>query len=82
MVQSKTGVSALQVHRMLGTGSYETIWYMCHRIRAAMKDRAFRLHAGPVEVDEPYIGGKPRNRHGRTQKEKTAVIGATSAGAT
>lgn len=76
MCASKKGVSALQIHRTLGTGSYETAWYMCHRIRAAMKDGAFRLQAGEIEVDETYIGGKPRNRHGGEREPKTAIIGA------
>ncbi len=76
MVHSKKGISALQIHRMLGTGSYETAWYMCHRIRAAMKDGAFRHSTGIIEVDETYVGGKPRNRHNRERKPKTAVIGA------
>ncbi|HKV55762.1 MAG TPA: IS1595 family transposase [Candidatus Binataceae bacterium] len=38
MLHSRKGMSAHQIHRMIGTGSYETAWYMCTRIRAAMKD--------------------------------------------
>jgi transposase-like protein len=37
MCQSKKGVSALQIQRTLGLGSYRSAWYMCHRIRAAME---------------------------------------------
>src|ERR1700686_2934425 len=33
MLTSKKGISALQVHRMMGFGSYKTAHYMCHRIR-------------------------------------------------
>jgi transposase-like protein len=62
MFHSKKGMSALQIHRMLGTGSYETAWFMCHRIRAAMRGDAFPL-SGEVEADETYVGGKDRNRH-------------------
>jgi len=40
MYHSKKGMSAHQIHRMIGTGSYETAWYMCHRIRVAMKNSA------------------------------------------
>ena len=63
MLTSKKGISALQLHRMLGTGSYHSAWYMCMRLRAGMKDPAFRQLMGIVEVDETYIGGKDRNRH-------------------
>jgi transposase-like protein len=63
MTQSKKGISALQIHRQIGSGSYETAWYMCTRIRAAMKDEGFPKLMGQVEVDESYIGGKDRNRH-------------------
>ncbi|HEY2772626.1 MAG TPA: IS1595 family transposase [Candidatus Binatia bacterium] len=79
MSQSKKGMSALQVHRMIGTGSYRSAWYMCHRIRAAMQDPTFRRLAGVVEVDETYVGGDDRNRHMGKKKgrgAKTAVIGA------
>jgi hypothetical protein len=35
-------ISALQIHRMIGTGSYRTAWYMCHRIRAGLAEEGFR----------------------------------------
>ena len=52
MCQSKKGMSAMQVHRTIGTGSYRTAWYMCHRIRAAMRNENFMKLTGIVEVDE------------------------------
>jgi transposase-like protein len=63
MLTSKKGISAAQIHRLIGSGSYETAWYMCMRLRAAMKDPDFKKLMGIVEVDETYIGGLNRNRH-------------------
>jgi len=76
---SKKGISAHQLFRMLGFGSYRTAWFMAHRIREAMKpDMA---DAGPlggrdktVSVDEAYIGGKPKNRAFDRKIRKKAVV--------
>src|SRR5208282_4887684 len=57
MTTSKKGISARQVHRYMGFGSYKTAWYMCHRIRAALQDNQFKQLIGIVEVDETFVGG-------------------------
>jgi transposase-like protein len=86
MSESKKGVSANQLKRVLNV-SYKTAWYLCHRIRAAMKDEAAPLLRGIVEVDETYIGGKPRypvrGQKGRAKdfsERKTMVVGAIERG--
>jgi transposase-like protein len=59
---SKKGVSALEIHRQTGL-SYKSCLFMLHRIRFAMSGSAPTLlgpNGGDVEVDETYVGGKPR----------------------
>jgi hypothetical protein len=81
MLTSKKGVSALQIQRALGFGSYETAHSMCHKIRAALIEPETKL-GGIVEVDETYIGGKDSNRHWnkrihiRGGSSKMSIIGA------
>jgi transposase-like protein len=72
---SKKGMSAKQIERMLGV-TYKTAWFMCHRIREAMKSDGGPL-GGPntvVEADETYVGGKAKNRATRAPAPKKAVV--------
>jgi len=60
MTSSKKGISSHQVAREVGV-TQKTAWFLCHRIREAMrKDSRSSLLDGTVEVDETYVGGKPR----------------------
>jgi transposase-like protein len=62
MLTSKKGMSALQIQRYMGFGSYETAWSMCHKVRTALVENPEKL-GGIVEVDETFIGGLAKNRH-------------------
>lgn len=83
---AKKGMSALQLQRHLGIGSYQTAWHMAHRIRYAMSEGPLAdLLTGDVEVDETYVGGKPRRGDGKVHKpgrgtSKTPVIVAIERG--
>jgi transposase-like protein len=64
MSSSKKGISALQLQRVLGIKNYKNAWHLAHRIRFAMTEGlgVFPLK-GTVEVDETYVGGKPRKEN-------------------
>ncbi|HSE50435.1 MAG TPA: IS1595 family transposase [Terriglobales bacterium] len=73
---SKKGMSAHQLHRMLGV-TYKSAWFMAHRIRYAMSQPSFKEKLrGIVEADETYVGGKGKTQFmGRaTGKTRTAVV--------
>src|SRR6266436_6462824 len=82
MLHSKKGMSALQIKRMVfhDKASYETVWYMCTRIRAAMNNDEFRELMGIVEVDKTFIGGKDKNRHWDKKSHVTGGIGSGKVG--
>lgn len=78
LCSSKKGMSAHQLHRMLGV-TYKSAWFMAHRIRYAMTQEplASKL-SGIVEVDETYIGGKAKNMHKSVREKK--IIGRGTKG--
>jgi transposase-like protein len=80
--ESRKGVSANQISRMMGI-SYKAAWYLCHRIRAAMKDTEREPLGGIVEVDETFVGGRQRGHQhkvGHPECKKQVVIGIKQRG--
>ena len=59
MMNAKKGLSACQVARDIGLRR-ATVWEMMHKIRNAMSTEQIGLLSGIVEMDETYVGGKPR----------------------
>ena len=82
MCESRKGISANQMKRTLGIGSYQTAWYLCHRIREAMGNDPFDGPTlfGIVEVDETLIGGRTKGRGRAYKGNKTWVAGAIQRG--
>ncbi len=78
----KKGVSAHQLHRMLGI-TYKSAWFMAHRIREAMKDTSAEPMGGAgkhVEADETYIGKKHGHKVQKSTHHKHAVFSLVERG--
>ena len=84
MVASKKGISAHQIHRMLGL-TYKSAWFACHRLREAMREGKLPDALGGegkfVEADETYVGGKAKNRaYAKTLPAHEAVMSLVERG--
>jgi transposase-like protein len=76
MTSSKKGVSAHQLHRMLGV-TYKTAWFMAHRIRAGMAPKRPIPIGGEgktIEIDETAVGGKKTNRAYAKKEPKKQIV--------
>jgi len=81
MCASKTQVSARQLQRQLSIGSYRSAWFLCYRIRFALKNEfpTGKLD-GTVEADETYIGGKKCDKGHGYIGNKTPVVSLVERG--
>lgn len=84
MSQNKHGISMLEAQRLLGLGSYRTIWGMAHKIRTAMaqRDTRYRL-AGGIELDDASFGHKAEGattRQGSRQRTVRIAVGTNRRG--
>ncbi len=87
LTSSKKGMSAHQLHRMLGV-TYKTAWFMAHRIREAMKDDPASTpplggEGKTIEADETFLGpsetiidkhGKPRFKPGSGRHKIVTLV--------
>ena len=82
MSATRCGISAKQIQRETGV-TYKTAWRMFKQIRTLMQE-SVSLEGSSVEMDETYVGGRPRlgekRTRGRGDKSKTCVVGAVERG--
>jgi transposase-like protein len=76
---SKGGISALELQRQMGFGSYQTAWTWLHKIRRAMVRPGREALHEQIEADETYVGGAEPGKPGRGGG-KTVVAGAVESG--
>jgi transposase len=82
MSATRCGISAKQIQREVGV-TYKTAWRMFKQIRTLMSEDV-SLEGEAVEMDETYVGGRPRKgdkvTRGRGDKTKACVVGAVARG--
>jgi transposase-like protein len=75
VTSSKRGISAMELQRQMGFGSYGTAWAWLHKIRRAMVVTDRKPLAQRVEADETLVGGARPGKPGRGAAGKTVVAG-------
>jgi transposase-like protein len=80
VTSSKGGISAMELQRQMGFGSYQTAWSWLHKIRRAMVAPGRVPLVGRVEADETYVGAAKPGRRGRGAAGKAKVAGAVESG--
>jgi len=76
VTSSKGGISAMELQRQMGFGSYGTAWAWLHKIRRAMVVPGRKPLSDRVEADETLVGGQRPGTPGRGAAGKTVVAGA------
>ena len=80
----RNGISAKELQRIMGFGSYETAWTWLHKLRMALVRPAREPLAASVEIDEAFVGGKSLGKAlvlvaGATERNLTACRGRRGA---
>lgn len=79
----KKGISSIQLAKDIGV-TQKTAWFMLHRLREQIREKAPQILEGEISCDETFIGGRNKNRHwdkkcpttrGRSFIDKTPVMG-------
>src|SRR4028119_2194520 len=80
VTSSKRGISAMELKRQMGFGSYGTAWTWLHKIRKAMLRPERKPLAQQVEADETYVGGPRPGKPGRRSAGQQLSAGGGHAG--
>jgi len=73
MMARKPGISAKDLQRIMGFGSYETAWTWMHKLRACMVTPGRQRLSGGVQFDDTFVGGLDK-RPGRPKGNKALVL--------
>lgn len=76
----RPGISAADLQRVLGLGSYETAWGWLHKLRRAMVDPNRMPLSGAVQIDEGFVRGARQGEQGLRLGKAIVVVAAEPGG--